>query len=179
MSSRIMRLFAVATLVTATATLVTGCVATMPVTTVSEVTIRPKDPHLYQNGMYHYVIPGTNQFYTSKKKLRKPVTLTVTQQKMVPIMSAELTAGGPGPGYPPPDEPPPRREGPPPREEPRPERERPQQPPRQEQPRPSQRAPSGPPAGQHARPSQTAPGKPAPKPLVLPRKPLPPGLPSS
>jgi hypothetical protein len=109
MPARIIRVLAIATLVTATSILFTGCVATMPVTTVSEVTIRPKDPHLYQNGMYHYVIPGTNQFYTSKKKLRKPLTLTVTQQKMVPIMSAELAVGGPGPGYRPPDEPPPQR----------------------------------------------------------------------
>ena len=117
MLARLIGPLAIATLVTTAPVILTGCVATMPVTTVSEVTIRPKDAHLYQNGMYHYVIPGTNQFYTTKKKLRKPVTLQVTQQKMVPIMSAQLAVQGPGPGYPPP-----REEPPPPREEPPPQR---------------------------------------------------------
>jgi hypothetical protein len=174
MSVRIIGALAIATLVTTAPVILTGCVATMPVTTVSEVTIRPKDPHLYQNGMYHYVIPGTNQFYTSKKKLRKPVTLTVTQQKMVPIMSAELAVGGPGPGYPPPDEPPPQREGPPPRDEPPPQREPRPQPRQREEPRPSRAAPSRPPVAQQARP---APGKPTPQPVKAPRKPIPGQLP--
>ena len=173
MLARLIGPLAIATLVTTAPVILTGCVATMPVTTVSEVTIRPKDAHLYQNGMYHYVIPGTNQFYTTKKKLRKPVTLQVTQQKMVPIMSAQLAVQGPGPGYPPPrEEPPPPGEEPPP-----PQREPPRQ--RREEPRQSQRAPSGPPPSQQARPSQAAPSKPASKPGNVPRKALHPGLPSS